>query len=353
MRALVRMFALAGVVVSLLLPAVAQAAPCPTPSWRLTLTGVDARLRGLSAVDDEVAWASGSKGTVLRTVDGGRTWRQVAPPNTGALDFRDIQAFDEDRAVVLSIGPGASSGIYRTEDGGAHWSQTFGNTDPNAFYDCIAFFDTRRGLALSDPVDGKFRLVSTVDGGRSWRPVPTEGMPAALPGEGAFAASGQCLSTAGGHDAWIGTGGGATARVLHSADGGRHWEASATPLPSSQSSGVFAVAFRDARHGLAIGGDFANPGSPTPALAVSADRGRTWQGTPQAPRGYRSGVAWSGRRSVVAVGPTGSDLSTDGGAHWTQFDSGSFDTVSCTEDGDCWAAGEKGRVARLIEPDRD
>src|SRR5919109_759829 len=159
-------------------------------AWQLTPTGSTARLRGLSAVSEDVAWASGSQGTVLRTLDRGATWQSVGPPGTEMLQFRDIEAFDANRAVILSIGTGSDSRIYVTSDGGANWTLAFENDDPNAFYDCMTFFDDRRGLALSDPPDGvKFRIISTSDGGQSWNVVNPAGMPDALPGEFAFAAS--------------------------------------------------------------------------------------------------------------------------------------------------------------------
>jgi photosystem II stability/assembly factor-like uncharacterized protein len=336
---------LLGAVVPLLVPGVASAASCPAPAWSVTPTGSTARLRGLDAVSGDVAWASGTGGTVLRTTDRGRMWKQVGPPGTSALEFRDIEAVDADHAVALSIGPGDSSRIYRTGDGGAHWQLAFTNPDPDAFYDCMAFFDQRRGLAMSDPVDGRFRVLSTSDGGRSWQVVPSAGMPAALPGEAGFAASGQCVTTSGPRDAWIATGGGAKARVLHSGDGGVHWQASDTPLPSSASAGVFSVEFRDRRHGVAIGGDYSAPDAPGAAVAVTDDGGRTWRTPPQAPKGYRSGLAWLGG-TVLAVGPGGSDVSTDAGRHWKPFDTGTFDSVSCAR-GACWASGDTGRVARL------
>ncbi|MEU3770046.1 oxidoreductase [Amycolatopsis keratiniphila] len=335
-----------GAVVPLAFTGVAHAAPeCPDPAWVETPTGTDAQLRGLSAVDSRTAWVSGSRGTILRTTDRGRTWKSSAPAGTEALDFRDIEAFDAEHAVALSIGPGDASRIYRTDDGGESWRLSFQNTDPAAFYDCLAFFDHRRGLAMSDPVDGKFRLQSTSDGGRTWKPVPAEGMVPALEGEFGFAASGQCLTTSGPRDAWIATGGGARARVLHSGDGGKTWEAADTPLPSGASAGVFSVTFRDPRHGVAIGGDYAAPNAPGPAVALSADKGRTWRTPPEAPVGYRSGLAWLGN-TVLAVGPGGSDVSPDGGRHWKSFDTGSLDSVDCAR-GACWASGAKGRAARL------
>ncbi|PKV97116.1 photosystem II stability/assembly factor-like uncharacterized protein [Amycolatopsis echigonensis] len=274
------------------------AAASSLPSWRVLPTGTTAQFRGLSAVSARVAWVSGTQGTVLRTVDGGRGWAPVGPPDTGKLEFRDIEAFDADHAVVLSIGPGADSRVYRTDDGGKHWRQTFSNPDPAAFYDCLAFFDPWRGLAMSDPVNGKFRVQATFDGGRSWRQIPDDAFPPAEPGEAGFAASGQCVTTSGPFDAWLATGGGAHARVLHSGDGGRHWTAAETPLPSSASAGVFAVAFRTPWQGVAIGGDYANPTAPGPAVALSQDRGRSWRTPPEHPAGYRSGLAWRGRHGA-------------------------------------------------------
>ncbi|WP_432844689.1 WD40/YVTN/BNR-like repeat-containing protein [Amycolatopsis sp. CA-161197] len=345
MRVVRALVVLLGAVLPLVAGGVADAAQ-RVPSWRLTPTGVAAQFRGLSAVSGRVAWVSGTQGTVLRTTDGGRTWSPVGPPGTETLEFRDIEAFDADHAVVLSIGPGGDSRVYRTDDAGRHWRQTFTNSDPAAFYDCLAFFDPWRGLAMSDPVDGKFRVQATADGGRTWRQIPDSAFPPALPGEAGFAASGQCVATSGPFDAWLAMGGGARARVLHSGDAGHHWTVADTPLPSSASAGVFALAFRTPWQGVAIGGDFANPTAPGPAVALSGDRGRTWRTPAQYPAGYRSGLAWLGG-SVIAVGPGGSDLSPDGGRHWTPFDIGSFDTVDCTPLGACWVSGTGGRVARL------
>jgi photosystem II stability/assembly factor-like uncharacterized protein len=320
-------------------------------TWQLTPTGSEARLRGVSAISARVAWASGSLGTVLRTTDRGRTWQSVGPPGTAALQFRDIEAFDDDHAVILSIGNGTDSRVYVTDDAGRHWTQTFTNDDPNAFYDCMTFFDRRRGLALSDPVGGKFRIIATNDGGRSWRVVNGQ-MPPAIDGEFAFAASGQCLVSDHGRRAWFGTGGGAQARVFRSDDRGQNWEVSATPIRSGPSAGIFALAFRDPHHGLAVGGDFATPTTAPDALALTVDGGVRWKLVSDAPNEYRSGAAWMNGHEALVVGPTGSDASDDGGRSWERFDTVSFDTVDCAHDGACWAAGEQGRVAYLVESHR-
>ena len=134
---------------------------------------------------------------------------------------------------MLSIGEGDASRIYTTFDGGRNWRLAFVNDDPAAFYDCMDFFaGGRRGLALSDPVDGKFRIAATDDWGRSWHVLPNAGMPPAVAGEFAFAASGTCLVTSGGRDAWFGSGGGAS-RVFHSRDGGLNWTVADAPIPAA------------------------------------------------------------------------------------------------------------------------
>ena len=336
-------------------PAAGATASAPAPvralSWQERPTGIDSRLRGLSAVSGSVAWVSGSGGAVLRTVDGGATWADVSPPGVEELEFRDIEAFGSRRAVVLAIGEGTDSRVYSTSDGGASWQLSYVNDEPRAFYDCLTFLDRRHGLALSDPVDGRFRILATSDGGATWQVRPSAGMPPALAGEFAFAASGTCLVGGPGGRAWFATGGGARARVFRSDDAGRTWEATSTPVASGPTAGIYSLAFRDRWHGIAVGGDFNLPDQATDAAAVTSDGGRTWTLVPDAHAlgGYRSGAAWVSAMTplALAVGPTGTDLSLTGGRSWQAFDDGSYDSVDCTPWGACWASGEKGRVARL------
>ncbi|HEX9999147.1 MAG TPA: oxidoreductase [Actinoplanes sp.] len=320
------------------------AAP-PVPGWQLADTGSTARFRGLAPVSDRVAWVAGSAGTILRTVDGGRTWQSVGPAGTEELQFRDIEAFDATHAVALTIGEGTDSRLYATSDGGRTWTETFRNDEPTAFYDCISFTDRRHGLALSDPVGGKFRILATADGGRSWQVRSDAGMPAALPGEFAFAASGTCLVSAGGRY-YFATGGGAAARVFTSRDGGRSWTVAETPIPSGASAGIYSLAVQRSGAAIAVGGDYTTPESAPAAAAYLL--GRTWTVARTVPGEYRSGSAWLGRGPVaLAVGPTGSDISYNGGRTWERFDTGSFDAVLCAPDASCWASGEQGRVAKL------
>ncbi len=331
---------------ALSIPAAAAAPAPPTLSWRLVDTGTTSHFRGLAAVSRDVAWLGGYDGHVLRTVNGGASWLDVSPPRASTLQFRDIAASDAQHAVAMAAGEGTDSRLYVTDDGGASWTLAYGNTDPAAFFDCMSFSSARRGLVLSDPVGGKFRILATRDGGASWQVLPNAGMPTALPGEAAFAAGGECLTTSG-RDAWFGSGGGQRARIFQSADFGRTWTAQTAPLPSGPSAGVIGLAFRGGL-GVAVGGDFARPAAHK-HVAAYADFGDRWAPARRDPSGYRSGVAFvpGEAATVLAVGLTGSDVSYDAGRTWTTFDTGQFDTVTCTSDGACWAAGDLGRVAVL------
>jgi photosystem II stability/assembly factor-like uncharacterized protein len=321
-------------------------------AWTPQTSGTTERFRGVSAVSEKVAWASGNKGTVVRTVDSGATWAAVSPPDTASLDFRDIEAFDADTAYVLSIGTGDKSRIYKTTDGGKTWALQFTSADPKSFYDAIAFWDANTGLAFGDPVDGKFTVIRTMDGGRTWTPVPPANMPPAIEGEGAFAASGTCLVIEGRKNAWFGTGGAARARVFRSTDQGLTWAVADTPIMAGNaSSGVFSLAFADARHGIAAGGDYRKERESGDNLAHTSDGGKTWSfiGTTRL-RSFRSAVAFApGTKGLglVATGPGGSDVSRDGGATWTALGEDgyhAFGFARGTAVG--WAAGEQGRVAR-------
>lgn len=330
-----------------------SAGPAGALSWSLTTTGTTSRLRGLAAVSRSVAWASGYAGTVIRTVDGGRTWTSVGPAGTADLQFRDVEAFDAQHAVAMAAGEGESSRIYTTTDGGRSWVEAFRNTEPAAFYDCMAFTSASVGYAVSDPVDGRFRIIKTTDGGLSWDVLDPAGMPAALPGEFGFAASGTCLAADVSGRLHLGSGGADPGRVFESEDGGTTWDVTLTPVAGSGSGGIFSVSFRGPRDGVIVGGDFGNPTASVGTAAWTSDGGLTWTApTGAGPGGYRSGSAWvnrgwGGQGWVIAVGPTGSDVSRDGGRSWSAFDTGSFDAVQCARDGSCWASGEQGRVAVL------
>jgi photosystem II stability/assembly factor-like uncharacterized protein len=334
---------------------------CPSwAQWRQQTSGTDVQLRGISAVSDKVAWASGAKGTVLRTIDGGETWAKVNVPDAEALDFRDVQVFDQNTAFVLSIGPGEQSRIYKTTDGGRIWQLQFTNKDPKAFYDCFAFWDSTHGIALSDSVDGKFPLIATSDG-VSWAPVAVKKMPAALPNEGAFAASGTCIATFGKKDVWFGTGGPA-ARVFHSSDSGLNWTVAETPIiHGAASQGIFSVLFWSKKDGVVVGGDYQDFTKREKNSAFTLNGGKSWSLSRTMPSGYRSGLGLrqSPKKLWLSVGTNGIDYSVDGGTiwrgtrfddkPWTQSDAYAYNAVDCAGNL-CWAVGPHGRIGKGSEP---
>lgn len=319
-------------------------------TWRMQSSGVTASLRGVSAVSPRVVWASGSGGTWLRTVDGGGTWQAAVVPGAGDLDFRGIRALDDRTAFLLSSGPGAKSRIYKTADAGAHWSLLYTNSDASGFWDALAFWDARHGVVLGDPVDGQFVVLVTADGGQTWQ---RRKLPAALAKEGAFAASNSCLMVRGRREMWFGTGGPSGARVFHSADGGRNWDVSATPVRGDgPGAGIFSLGFADARQGIAVGGDYGKPMDISGNIAITADGGRTWMQPPGVhPNGYRSAVAYLSRRRIwIAVGTSGSDISSDGGSSWIIFDNAAYNAISSAAGvaGEAaWAVGPSGRIGKL------
>lgn len=321
------------------------AAPAPA-HWQRQAVESDADFRGLSVVSAKVVWVSGTKGTYARTTDSGQIWTVGNVPGAAKLDFRDVEAFGEATAYLLSAGPGEASRIYKTIDGGKTWVLQFSNPEREGFLDALAFWDERHGLAFGDPVSGRFQLFAT-DDGTNWKRL-SGNLPPALPNEGAFAASGTCLVTHGTNDVWFATGGAKVARVFHSRDRGRTWSASETPLPAgAASAGIFSLAFRDADHGMAVGGDFRKPNEPGAAAAVTADGGKTW--TPlDRPFPYRSCVAWAKGR-WVAVGTSGSDFSTDDGKTWKPLDRENYNSVAFAPTGEAWAVGPKGRVAKFAD----
>jgi photosystem II stability/assembly factor-like uncharacterized protein len=318
------------------------------PRWAVQASGVTARLRGVSAVDQQVAWASGSASTVLRTTNGGANWQKLTVTDE-QLDFRDIDAFDSSTAYILSVGNGPQSRIYKTIDGGKTWSLQFKNEDPKGFLDAMSFWNAKAGIVYGDSIDGRLFIMTTENGGRTWDRVPHEALPPALENEGAFAASGTNIAVFGKDHAWIGTGGASKSRVLRTDDRGHTWKVSETPLIAGSSAGIFSIAFRDEKHGVIVGGDYKKEVEATDNLAVTSDGGITWK-LVKGLSGFRSAVAFvpAKRTVLIAVGPSGADYSIDDGASWTTFESQSFDTLSFARGKPVgWAAGIRGNVGML------
>src|SRR5215471_8433996 len=324
-------------------PVTAQGAPSAHVTEQRS--GTSARLQAVSAVDERVVWASGIRATWARTLDGGVTWAPDSMKGPDSwMEFRDVHAVSADRAWLLASGPGDSSRIYHTEDGGRHWTLQFQNRDSSEFYDALDFWDARRGIVVGDAVRGHMVVLTTNDGGATWKPMPAEGMPPALPGEGAPAASGTCLVTRPGGRAWFSTEAESGGRVYASLDYGRSWRVAETPIVRGKASGVASVAMRDDAHGFALGGRLLEPADTGVAVAVTADGGRTWAAAERPPfTGSVYGSAlMRGREDVLLVaGPRGVALArlSSGPLAW-----------SLLSTDNCWAVDTKGSVAWAVGP---
>jgi photosystem II stability/assembly factor-like uncharacterized protein len=276
--------------------ALSQAAPSP----QIFFPSTKEDLRGVSAFSEKIAWASGSHGTYLRTIDD-HIWIPEQVPGAESLDFRGVVAFSADQAFLMSAGPGDQSRIYHTADAGRHWQLQFTNTNPRGFFDSIAFWDHTHGIVLGDPIPdetGKLKFeVLLTDDGQNWHPISSPQLPPALDGEGAFAASNSCVAilAPGDPNIWFATGGKA-ARVFHSSDHGRTWQVFETPIiHGSDSQGIFSIAFRDPHHGVIAGGDYKYPERHGPNLAFTNDGGKTWTLSKIFPQSYYSAVAYDRR----------------------------------------------------------
>jgi photosystem II stability/assembly factor-like uncharacterized protein len=318
--------------------------------WSVQTKGLDTNLRGVSVRYNQssqgrqhyVVWASGSNGVILRSVNDGKTWKQIAVEGTDGLDFRDIEAFSADVAYVLSSGDGNKSLIYKTIDGGKGWKLQYFDKRPGFFLDSLACSSSTRCVALSDPVGGKFLVLNTEDG-EHWNELPRGGMPAALPQEGAFAASGTAIALCQ-RGIYFGTGG-PKARIFHSADSGRTWTVVETPISSGNaSSGIFSIACAGTTL-VAVGGDYKEPAR-ADRVAMYSEDGETWQLSAEQPGGYRSAVG-SFDGDYAAVGPNGTDVSKDHGNHWQHTDHLNLNAVGFDGAEGGWAVGPQGTIARF------
>jgi photosystem II stability/assembly factor-like uncharacterized protein len=305
---------------------------CVQAQWTMQTSNSTADLRGIHSVGNGVAWASGTNGTVLRTEDGGYVWQSCSIP-LGAehLDFRGVQAFDANTAIVMSSGKGDLSKLYKTTDGCLSWTLVFPNPDsPDGFFDSFYIHSTGHGILLGDPVDNRFALFETSDGGKTWDRDKRDGLVINGKPIDAFAASNSLfVQSSSGYMRGFATGGPGGA-FLFEAWTHRDW--TRTPIPvetGSESSGVFSLGYRftvprcvDCENPsdyflVAVGGDYTKPDESLGTAAWSTNLGKTWERSTSTPHGYRSSVAYdSATKTWITVGPNGTDISTDDGKNW-------------------------------------
>ena len=321
-------------------------------SWHPIQPQTEASFRALSVVDDSVAWVAGTKGWVGKSVDGGSTWTFRQVKDFEAFDFRSLYAFDESYAVIANAG--APANILVTDDGGESWQVVYTHPDSAAFFDGIDFWDRNNGLIYGDPIGGRMLLLSTRNGGRTWVELPQRQRPPLEDGEASFAASGTNIRLQERQSVVIATGG-KTSRLWTSDNSGRSWKTRTPPvLKGEPTTGIFSFSGFRGKAGVVVGGDYLRDTLTADHVFYTTDKGKSWErpGTPT--RGYRECVEFIDDNTLIATGPTGTEVSIDGGKTWTpESDERLFHVVRTARNGRLVViAGGKGKISILKRHDR-
>jgi photosystem II stability/assembly factor-like uncharacterized protein len=299
-------------------------------------------IRGLSVVDDKTAWISGSKGHIAKTNDGGKTWDWQQVKGYEKSDFRDIEAFNDKEAVIISSGTPAY--ILKTTDGGKTWQEKYQKTDTTYFLDAMDFADRLHGYILGDPINSKFLLLETKDGGETW--AESTNPPEALPGEASFAASGTCLRVQ--KDGAISiASGGKSSRLISQQQRANQWQYLNLPITKGKSSeGAFSVSITQNKS-IIVGGDYANDKRTDSVAVIQTSANKPdFKLAKNGPQGFQSSVEHLGGNIFLSTGTPGSNITTDGGITWMQIDTTSFNVCRKAKHGKLvLLAGNGGKIA--------
>lgn len=303
--------------------------------------GKPTSIRGLSVLDDNIAWISGSKGTIAITKDGGKTWDWKQVKGYEKSDFRDIEVFSDKNAIIMSSGTPAV--ILKTTDGGETWQEKYRNTDTSYFFDAMDFDSSKHGLVLGDPIGGKFLLMETNDSGETWHEFKYR--PDAMPGEACFAASGTCLRISKGLITIVS--GGKSSNVFWLTNGSSDWLQARMPFANQkQSQGAFSLAsFRDQT--IVVGGDYANDKRSDSVACYVSNWGYaiSFSLAKTGPAGFQSCVEHITGNSFLSTGTPGSNITTDGGKTWNKIDDASYNVCRKAKSGKLvLLAGDRGRI---------
>ena len=315
-----------------------------------------ASLRGIDAVSQQVAWASGSGGTVLLTTDGGATWKHCAvPPGGEKLDFRGVRGRDGKTALTMASGKGTASAVYKTTDGCESWKLVFANPDPDGFFDALQRLRYGAYFLVGDPVSGRFRAFSSTDGGTTWHRDDRPGLDA-VKSAGAFAASNSGLiapiETKDGSILLFATGATDVGSPKVFAKGKTSWSSASVAMPANGStSGIFSLASFGSTT-VAVGGDYRKPTETAGTAAFSTDLGEHWQPSRTMPSGYRSAVAFNeASKRWIAVGPSGTDVSRNHGIDWAPLKPSADDAADADKNWNAislpFVVGSKGKIGKL------
>ncbi|OQP68499.1 WD40/YVTN/BNR-like repeat-containing protein [Niastella populi] len=320
--------------------------PASAQTIEMLTSGQSVSIRGLSPVNDNVVWVSGSHGTVGRSLDGGKTWQWIIVKGFEKTDFRDIEAFNANTAIIMGIAEPAR--ILKTTDGGASWKVVFSDSTKGMFLDAMDFYDNKHGVVVGDPIDNKFFIAKTTNGGNTWRKIPAVMQSNALAGEACFASSGTNIHYFRNKDFLFVSGG--KASRLHDDAGGR-----LIPIiQGKESTGANSIAVRSdgprvANTFIITGGDFTNDKDTTLNCVLTNDGGHTWIHPTTPPHGYRSCITYISNKKLLCCGTSGVDLSTDSGMTWRLISTNGFHVCRKAKHGKTvFLAGSNGRIAKLV-----
>jgi photosystem II stability/assembly factor-like uncharacterized protein len=310
-------------------------------------SGKNTSMRGLSVVSDSVAWVSGSNGQVGKTLNGGKTWEWTQPKGYEKLDFRDIEAFDQYKAIVVNAGSPAY--ILSTVDGGKSWREVYKNLDSAIFLDGMGFWNPQEGIIFGDPIQNKMQLLKTTDGGLTWKDISHQLKVPMKVGEAGFAASGTTITTTTDGKTWIASGG-AVSRIFYSANFGNSWKVYDCPILQGESStGPFSIAFYNGKKGITVGGNYLKDKENSNNVLLTKNGGKTWT-KPAAPvLGFRSAVAYITDQLCFATGSSGTDVSVDGGQNWRNISSQNFNALQKAKKGNLiLLTGNRGQIYQVL-----
>ncbi|TKB95140.1 WD40/YVTN/BNR-like repeat-containing protein [Pedobacter cryophilus] len=306
-------------------------------------SGKNTSIRGLSVVNNKVAWVSGSNGWIAKTTNGETfEWQQLK--GFEKIDFRDIEAFSAKEAIIVNAGSPAY--ILKTIDGGQSWKKVYENNDPSIFLDGMAFWNKKEGIIFGDPINGLMQILTTKNGGESWENISAKAQIQLLDGEAAFAASGTTIRTHK-NKVYIATGG-KTSRLWSSINKGQTWTAVAIPIIKGEAStGTFSIAISNSKI-FAVGGDYLKEKSLVDNYTHQDRRIGEWGKSIKSPNGYRSAIEVISENNLIATGPSGTDFSDDEGKTWQTLSLAGFHTCQKAKKGNLVLfTGSKGKIAML------
>ena len=312
-------------------------------SIKLLTENKNTSLRGLSAVNAKIIWVSGSNGTVGKSLDSGNTWHWMTVKGFEKTEFRDIEAFDETSAVIMGIGEPAY--ILRTSDGGSTWKVVYENKTKGMFLDAMEFWNLMSGIVVGDPVGGKMFIARTFDGGMHWRELPASNYPVADSGEAMFASSGTNVRKLTKQEAVFVTGGKRSRLFI------RDKKIDIPIIQGKESAGANSIAVKNKKTMIIVGGDFTAKDSVVKNCVITTDGGNTFSYPVVSPHGYRSCVEYLGKKKWICCGINGIDISNDDGNNWQLLNSEGFHVCrKAKEDKSVFFAGSGGRIAKLVSP---